>query len=136
MAPGGAPTGGGTAGRAAVTEVREVLRRLTRDLRGCLGAFAMDFDGLPLEATWTGMAGADLDAIGAEFAAVLREARQAGQDLGLGPLRGLTVRAQGPTMIFRCGRDSLLVAVLDRSGGAAAARRALAVTAREDLAAL
>jgi hypothetical protein len=39
-------------------------------------------------------------------------------------------------MIFRCGRDSLLVAVLDRRGSAAAARQALAVMAREGLAAL
>jgi len=119
-----------------MTEVADTLRRLTRDLRGCQGAFVMDFDGLPLEAVWRGTAGADLDAIGAEFAAVLREARQAGQDLGLGPLRGLSVRAQGPTMIFRCGRDSLLVAVVVRSASAAAARRALVDAARQGLTAL
>jgi predicted regulator of Ras-like GTPase activity (Roadblock/LC7/MglB family) len=119
-----------------VTEVADTLGRLARELRGCRGAFAIVFDGLPLEAVWTGAAGADLDAIGAEFAAVLREARQAAQDLGLGPLRGLSVRAQGPTMIFRCGPDSLLVAVLDRSASAAAARRALAEAAREGLTAL
>lgn len=114
-------------------EATDTLHRLTQELRGCRGAFAMDYDGLPLDVVWPDAGGPDLDAIGAEFAAVLREARQAGQDLGLGPLRGVSVRAQGPTMIFRCGRDSLLVAVLDRAASAAAARRALAEASREEM---
>ena len=108
------------------------LQRLAGELRGCRGAFTMDYDGLTLEVLRP-PAGEDLDAIGAEMAAVLREARQAAQDLGLGPLRGVSVRADGATLIFReAEREYLLVALLDRAAGAAAARRALAEAARDE----
>jgi predicted regulator of Ras-like GTPase activity (Roadblock/LC7/MglB family) len=108
------------------------LQRLANELRGCRGAFSMDYDGLPLEVARSG-AQSELDAIGAEMAAVLREARQAAQDLGLGPLRGVSVRAAGPTLIFRdSGREYLLVAVVDRASSAVVARRALAQAARDE----
>ncbi len=120
-----------------MSDVAGTLRRLARDLRGCHGAFTMDYDGLPLEAVRSEPAGPDLDVIGAELAAVLREARQAALDLGLGILNGVTVRAGGPTMVFQaCGRDYLLGAVLDPVSSAAVARRALAEAAQQDLAAL
>lgn len=120
-----------------MSDVASALRRLGRDLRGCHGTFTMDYDGLPLDVVRPEAAGPDLDAIGAEMAAVIREARQAAIDLGLGVLRGVTVRAGGPTMIFQaCGRDYLLAAVLDRESSAAVARRALAEAARHDLGAL
>ncbi|HEY7676483.1 MAG TPA: roadblock/LC7 domain-containing protein [Candidatus Methylomirabilis sp.] len=108
------------------------MQRLAHELRGCLGAFAMDYDGLPLEIVRAG-AGIELDAIGAEMATILREARQAAQDLGLGPLRGVSVRAVGPTLIFQdSGREYLLVAVLDRASSAVVGRRALAEAARDE----
>lgn len=111
----------------------ETMQRLAKGLRGCRGAFTMDYDGLPLEVVRSGPGGIDLDAIGAEMATVLREARQAGVDLGLGPLRGVSVRAAGPTTIIRdSGREYLLVAVLDRASSAAVARRALAEAARDE----
>jgi predicted regulator of Ras-like GTPase activity (Roadblock/LC7/MglB family) len=95
----------------------------------------MDYDGLTLEVLRPAPE-VGLDAIGAEMATVLREARQAAQDLGLGPLRGVSVRAVGPTLIFQdCGREYLLVAVLDRASSAVAARRALAEAARDEPAA-
>lgn len=118
-----------------MTSLADLLGAISQGVRGCHTTFAMDYDGLPLEAFWPGGGGSPdlVDAIGAEFAAVLREARQAAQDLGLGPLRGVSVRAQGPSLIFRCGRDSLLVAVVDRIASAAMARRALADAARQEL---
>ncbi len=95
----------------------------------------MDYDGLTLEVLRPA-AEMGLDAIGAEMATVLREARQAAQDLGLGPLRGVSVRAVGPTLIFQdSGREYLLVAVLDRASSAVVARRALAEAARDEPAA-
>ncbi|HYB72184.1 MAG TPA: hypothetical protein VED18_02335 [Candidatus Sulfotelmatobacter sp.] len=95
----------------------------------------MDYDGLTLEVLRPA-AEMGLDAIGAEMATVLREARQAAQDLGLGPLRGVSVRAVGPTLIFQdSGREYLLVAVLDPASSAVAARRALADAARDEPAA-
>lgn len=107
------------------------LERLVQDLRFCRGAFTMDYDGLPVEILRPGSTGTDLDAIGAEMATVLREARQAAQDLGLGPLQALSVRAGGPTLIFRdSGRDYLLVAVVDRASSAVVARRTLAEAVR------
>ncbi len=112
--------------------VAGTMQRLAKEVRGCRGAFTMDYDGLPLEVVRSATAGIDLDAIGAEMATVLREARQAAQDLGLGPLRGMSVRTVGPTLIFQdSGRDYLLVAVLERAASAAAARRALAEAARD-----
>jgi predicted regulator of Ras-like GTPase activity (Roadblock/LC7/MglB family) len=118
-------------------DVANALRRLGRELRGCRGTFTMDYDGLPLEVVRPVAAGPDLDAIGAEMAAVIREARQAALDLGLGVLKGVTVRAGGPTMIFQaCGRDYLLAAVLDRASSAVVARRALAEAVRHGLGAV
>ncbi len=113
--------------------VAGTMQRVAEGLRGCRGAFTMDYDGLPLEVIRSDSTGADLDAIGAEMATVLREARQAAQDLGLGPLHGVSVRAGGPTLIFQdSGRDYLLVAVLDRACSAVVARRALAEAARDE----
>lgn len=121
-----------------MTSLADLLGAISQAVRGCHTAFAMDYDGLPLEAIWPGAGGPPdlVDAIGAEFAAVLREARQAAQDLGLGPLQSVSVRAQGPSLVFRCGQDSLLVAVVDRTASAAVARRALAEAGRHELPAL
>jgi len=107
------------------------MGRLAEDLRGCRGAFTMDYDGLPLEVLQPGSGGAELHVIGAEMAAVVREAQQAAQELGLGPLKSLSLRTGGPTLIFQdCGQDYLLVAVVDRASSAVAARRVLAEAAR------
>lgn len=120
-----------------MSDVANTLRRLGRELRGCHGAFTMDYDGLPLEVVRSNPGGPDLDVIGAELAAVIREARQAALELGLGFLKGVTVRAHGPTMVFQaCGRDYLLGAVLEPGSSAAVARRALEEAAQHDLAAL
>lgn len=116
-----------------MTDIAASLRRVAENVRGCCGAFAMDYEGLPLEVVRTDAGGPDLDPIGAELATVLRDAGQAGHDLGLGPLEGLSVRDDGPTLVFRaCGPDILLAAVLDRASSAAVARRALAQAARPD----
>ncbi len=109
------------------------MQRLAEDLRGCRGIFTLDYDGLPLETARPASTDSDLEAVGAEMATVLREARQAALDLGLGPLRGMSVRAAGQTLIFRdSGRDYLLAAVLDPIASAAAARRVLAEAARDE----
>ena len=115
-----------------MSAVAEVIQRLAANLRGCRGAFTMDYDGLPLEVVRPPSGGTDLDAIGAEMATVLREARQAALDLDLGPLTGMSVRAGGPTLVFQdCGRDFLLAAVVDRASSAMVARRALAQAVRD-----
>ncbi len=115
-----------------MSAVAEALRRLAGSLRGCRGALTMDYDGLPLEVVRPTPGGSELDAISAEMATVLREARQAALDLGLGPLKSVSVRAGGPTLVFQdCGRDLLLVAIVDRATSAMVARRALAEAVRE-----
>jgi predicted regulator of Ras-like GTPase activity (Roadblock/LC7/MglB family) len=93
----------------------------------------MDHEGLPLDMVRPSGGGPDLEAIGAEMAGMLREAGQAGLDVGLGPLAGLAVRGEGPTMAFRAwGPDCFLAVVLDRMTGAGFVRRLLAETARHD----
>ena len=93
----------------------------------------MDYDGLPVEIVRSEPEGTDLDAVGAEMASVLREARQAALELGLGRLHGLSVRGEGATLIFQdSGRDYFLVAMLDRASSAVVARRTLAAAARDE----
>jgi predicted regulator of Ras-like GTPase activity (Roadblock/LC7/MglB family) len=103
---------------------REVLQDIVRRADGCLGALIMGTDGISVEKVWQPDAAAtNLEVAVAEFASLIKNARRANGEMGLGQLQEATFSSDGGVFILRfASRDYFIAAVLSPTGNFGRAR--------------
>jgi predicted regulator of Ras-like GTPase activity (Roadblock/LC7/MglB family) len=97
---------------------KSLLENIIERTEGSLGALIMGTDGIAVEKVF-GDAGkeANLDIAAAEFTSLVRSARRAGSDLGLGNLRELVISLDGSIMVMRLlSADYFVVLALNPAG--------------------
>jgi len=96
---------------------------LIEKVKGSEGAFLMAFDGLLIEGV--AKEGVDLEVIGAEYAALLREAVSFGREIGLGRTKGISILSEGRSLSFAFPEGDLTLGVLVGAAGCHARARHL-----------
>jgi predicted regulator of Ras-like GTPase activity (Roadblock/LC7/MglB family) len=91
-------------------DLAATVSKLVREVRHGRGALFMDGDGVPVEQMAPG-AGAGLEAIGGEYATLLRQARSVVAELNWGAPLSFSVRGPGGQVVFAFTPKDLLVGV-------------------------
>jgi predicted regulator of Ras-like GTPase activity (Roadblock/LC7/MglB family) len=97
---------------------KTLLESIIQRTEGSLGALIMGLDGIAVEKAFA-EAGkeANLDVAAAEFTSLVRGAQRAGQDLGLGNVRELSISLDGAIILMRLlSRDYFVVLALRPDG--------------------
>jgi len=91
----------------------EVLQDAMRRTEGGLGALIMGTDGIVVEKVWQAgaMAEANLDVAAAEFASLVKNARRANDEMGLGRLQEMTITGEGGIFILRFVSEDYFIAM-------------------------
>jgi predicted regulator of Ras-like GTPase activity (Roadblock/LC7/MglB family) len=97
---------------------KELLQSILERTDGSLGALIMGTDGIAVEKILSDAGQeANLDVAAAEFTSLVRSARRAGNDLGLGNLRELVVSLDDAVIAMRLlSRDYFVVLALSPDG--------------------
>ena len=103
---------------------KDMLETIIERTDGSLGALIMGTDGIAVEKV-LGEAGteANLDVAAAEFTSLVRSAKRAGIDTGLGGLRELVVSLQTAVLVMRLlSKDYFVVLAMSPQGNLGRAR--------------
>ena len=97
---------------------KEVLQEALHRTEGCLGVLIMGTDGIPVEKAWKPEATEkNLDIAVAEYTALVRNAKRANRDLGLGMLNEVVLSGEGGIFILRfVGEDYFIAMILSPEG--------------------
>lgn len=92
---------------------KEVLQDIANRTEGCLGVLIMGTDGIAVEKVWTTNGReANLDIAIAEYTSLLRNARRANNEMGLGKLQEFTISGESGIFILRFVSEDYFVAMV------------------------
>ena len=94
----------------------EVLQDVSRRLPGCLGLVVMGMDGIPIDKL-TLDSGFNFEMLATECTTILRNTRQASENVGGGPLRELIVMTESLVVLTHAITDDYLLLGALRKGG-------------------
>ncbi len=120
---------------SSIVDFEAVLKDVVEGADGAVAAILMDADGLAVghfDARAGG--GMDIEAVGVEYGAILKEVRRACEMLEAGEARELTVRAERMVTVVRQVGDGFAVAVTLRPEGNVGKARFLLRVRAPDLA--
>ncbi len=106
----------GTCAGAESVDFEGVLQDVVQGAEGAVAAILMDGDGLAI-GHYAREGGEDIEAIGVEYGAILKEVRRACEMLETGQAVELTVRAERMVTVLRQVGDGYAVAVTLRPEG-------------------
>jgi predicted regulator of Ras-like GTPase activity (Roadblock/LC7/MglB family) len=107
----------------------EGLTSLTAAVEGSIGAALVGLDGIPIESLSRGLDSVDA---GAEYSAILGDARKASQDLNLGQIRGLFILTDRMGLLFSLLKSEyFLMLAVENLGNWGKARHRLSSHTRE-----
>lgn len=89
----------------------EILKEMVDNVKGGVAATIMAKDGIPIQ-NYIKEAGYDVDSLGAEYARILQETKNAASQLKLGEVEELSVAAMGSTVIMRLINGDYFMAVV------------------------
>ncbi len=90
----------------------EVLKGLTENVGGAMGALIVGMDGIIVEEYTAGSEGVDFSSIGAEYGNVLKEVQNASRSLNLGDANEVAVMTDNADLILRKINEDYFVALL------------------------
>ncbi len=95
----------------------ESLRKIVEEVPGGLGAVLMGYDGIAVDQHFRSVDGIDLTLVAVEYAAVLKEIKNAAQILRTGELEEVTIVTTCFNVLIRTLNDDYFVALtLEREG--------------------
>ncbi len=93
-----------------------ILEETVKDVKGGRAAILMGFDGIAVD-SWAGDMESDIETIGMEFSVLLKEVRNAAQQLETGAASELTIRTDKLSTILRVvNNDYFLALAVDSEG--------------------
>lgn len=103
----------------------DVLREVARRVEGCVGLMVMGGDGIPIEKLWLDQK-FNLELLATECTSILRDTRQAAEDVGAGRLREMVVSTEALTVVaVAITEDYFLLGALRSGAGYGKARFAM-----------
>jgi len=94
----------------------EVLKDITDDVKGAMGAVVVGMDGIIVE-EYLRESGVDFQSIGAEYGNILKEVQTASDSLRLGAAKELAVLTDSSDVIIRKINKDYFVAMMLSTGG-------------------
>jgi predicted regulator of Ras-like GTPase activity (Roadblock/LC7/MglB family) len=95
-------------------EFRERLTSLLADVEGSMGTALVGLDGIPVEHLSREL---DMVNLGAEYAAIIGDAKKASQDLNLGDLKTLSILTQQMSLLFSLLQHGYFIALTVQNRG-------------------
>lgn len=90
----------------------QTLKSIVSQTPGAIAALIMDFDGIPLASHTASNLNVEVDAVGMEYSAILKEIRKATQLLEAGNTEEINIRAEKLTVVIRVINETYFVAVV------------------------
>ena len=97
---------------------KEVLQTALNHTEGCFGVLIMGTDGIVVEKVWQPEAAeSNLDVAVAEYVSLIRNARRANREMGIGKLNEVTLSSESNIFILRLmGEDYFIAMILSPEG--------------------
>ena len=96
---------------------KDVLREVVERTEGGIAGLVMGFDGIAIERYLKSGADLDVESIGMEFGVLLQQLGKAAQQLDVGAMQEVSVRAERQTTVMRLLNDEYFVALTLSPGG-------------------
>lgn len=93
-----------------------ILEETVKGVKGAHAAILMGFDGIPVDA-YTGNPDSDIESIGMEFSVLLKEVKNAAQQLEAGDANEITIRTEKFSTILRILNEDYFLAIAVASDG-------------------